>query len=421
MGLISREVPVDHPDFGRAFPCICQREKLAEKRFENLRKKSSLHIYGDKRFDNFQTQLSELNTEQNRVLTIAADMAYRFAQHPEGWLFLRGGYGGGKTHLAAAIGNLQLELGNAVIFYTAPDLLDYLRSAYAPDSDVTYDALFDELRNTPLLILDDLGAESPTAWANEKLYQLFNYRYAHRLPMVITTNHEIEQIDARIASRLLDGMLTRSVHMDLPDYRRVESQSKSDLSDLRLYNKLTFETFDLRTYLPEEQSVNLRRVLQASQNFALNPEGWFILMGAHGCGKTHLAAAIANYMQSQLRPVVWVNVGSLADRLRETFNPQSKITYEKRFDEIRTAPLLVLDHFQLDTIKEWSREKLFQLVDYRYLAELPTIITKYGDTLEDLPKSFQSRLADQRLCSVFYIKAPDYRGGSGTHVKRPAR
>ncbi len=39
----------------------------------------------------------------------------------------------------------------------------------------------------PLLILDDLGTESATAWAREKLYQLFNYRYNARLATVITS------------------------------------------------------------------------------------------------------------------------------------------------------------------------------------------------------------------------------------------
>ena len=69
--------------------------------------------------------------------------------------------GTGKTHLAAAIANeRRAHGGQTAYFITAPDLLDYLRSAYAPDSKVSYDKVFEAVRTAPLLVLDDLGAHS---------------------------------------------------------------------------------------------------------------------------------------------------------------------------------------------------------------------------------------------------------------------
>jgi DNA replication protein DnaC len=62
------------------------------------------------------------------------------------------------------------------------------------------------VKSAALLVLDDLGTESATAWAREKLYQLFNHRYNARLPTVITTAVPIEQLDPRLASRMLDGI-----------------------------------------------------------------------------------------------------------------------------------------------------------------------------------------------------------------------
>ena len=85
-----------------------------------------------------------------------------------------------------------------------PDLLDYLRSAYAPDSKVSYDKVFDAVRPAPLLVLDDLGAHSTTPWAQEKLFQLLNLRYNAALPTVITSNLALEEQDPRIQSRMLD-------------------------------------------------------------------------------------------------------------------------------------------------------------------------------------------------------------------------
>ena len=76
---------------------------------------------------------------------------------------------------------------------TTPDLLDYLRATYAPDSNVTYDRGFDAIRNAEVLILDDYGAHSSTAWAEEKLFQLLNHRFNARLPTVITTNQPLDR------------------------------------------------------------------------------------------------------------------------------------------------------------------------------------------------------------------------------------
>lgn len=411
-GWVTYDVPVGHPQFGKAFPCECRKAELSESRHAQLLKFSNLAVYQEKTFTNFETDSPEWTGQQSAKLRVAVQRCFDFAQQPQGWLFLQGGYGCGKTHLAAAIGNHLLSQGQRVMFLTAPDLLDHLRSAYAPSAEMSYDALFDRVRDVSVLIVDDLGSESPTAWATEKLYQLFNYRYVNRLPTIITTNNPIDNIDARISSRLLDNAFTFTIHMDLPDYRRKEVQEKSELSNLQLYADMTFENFSLRQNgLSEELVDNLQRALQLAYQFAHDPTHWLVFLGNHGCGKTHLAAAIANYRQSQNQPVLWVNVTELADRLRETFYSQ-KVSFEKRFHEIRTVKLLILDHFKLPPKgHEWAQERLFQLLDYRYLAKLPTVITKFGDSIDDLPAEFRSRLADKRLCRLFVMRVPDYRGG----------
>jgi DNA replication protein DnaC len=65
----------------------------------------------------------------------------------------------------------------------------------APTAPISLDRRFEEVRTTHLLILDDLGTQSATPWAREKLYQLFNYRYNAELPTVITTSSTAEEID----------------------------------------------------------------------------------------------------------------------------------------------------------------------------------------------------------------------------------
>jgi DNA replication protein DnaC len=69
---------------------------------------------------------------------------------------------------------------------------------------VPYDTRFEEIRSSELLVLDDLGTESATPWAREKLYQILNHRYAARLPTVITTASTIKDLHPRLRTRMLD-------------------------------------------------------------------------------------------------------------------------------------------------------------------------------------------------------------------------
>ncbi|NDJ86221.1 MAG: ATP-binding protein [Chloroflexi bacterium] len=409
MGYVTRDVPINHPDFGKAFACVCQRDQIAERRRNHLQRISNMSAYRQFRFDTFQTTIHGLAADQNAMLGYIYDLVSFYAQQPDGWLLLQGGYGSGKTHLAAAVGNYQLDQGHEVVFVTVPDLLDHLRVSYSAGAEVSYDDLFMRVRSTPFLILDDLGTESPTAWAGEKLFQLLNHRYVHRLPTVVTTNRAIERMDERIRSRLLDENLTRIVHMNLPDFRRgAIEQGQSELSNLALYGDMTFENFDLR------RSSNLQRALERARNFAANPQGWLIFHGVHGCGKTHLAAAIANHHKASGQPMLFVTVADLLDYLRSGMKEEDGLALNRRFKEVRQVPLLILDDFHTKTASAWATEKLFQIIDYRYLARLPMVITIFSENLVSLGDRFESRFKDRRICTIFEITAGDYHGGTSS-------
>lgn len=113
----------------------------------------------------------------------------------------------------------MIGYGQPSLFVVVPDLLDHLRATFNPHSTVTFDQRFEEVRRAPLLILDDLGTESATPWAREKLYQVFDYRYNARLPTVITTATHIEELDPRLATRMLDVSLCTPFAILVPAYR----------------------------------------------------------------------------------------------------------------------------------------------------------------------------------------------------------
>lgn len=420
LGFVVPDVDPNDPAFGRAVPCTCRAAEMEAARHERLRRISQLGALQACTFESFYPEGHGLNPAKQRNLKMAFEMAREYAREPDGWLLLKGGYGCGKTHLAAAIANYQLELGKPVLFVNTPDLLDHLRASYGPGATSSYDDRFDQVRNASLLILDDLGSHSNTEWAQEKLYQIFNYRYNARLPTVITTNVELESVELRIRSRMVDPSLVQVVHISAPDFRRAGvEQDQSDLSTLSLHGDKRFDNFDLRQQeLPRGQAENLRRAFNTAREYAENPQGWLVFNSiGYGNGKTHLAAAIANHVSTQGETVLFIVVPDLLDHLRATYNPAVGVRYDKRFDEIKTASLLVLDDLGTESATAWAREKLYQLINHRYAAQLPTVVTTATPIPEIDPK-LATRLLDTRSCTFFVLEAPSYQGSAQIRRRR---
>ena len=133
--------------------CLCLIDELERDRLTDLRRMSAL-----------QGQLNQMTFENFDARIPGVDMAYqsarKFARDPNGWLVIHGLVGSGKTHLAAAIANVALDNKVKLLFSAVPDLLEHMRAAFSPSSETRYDELFENVRITNLLILDDLGTET---------------------------------------------------------------------------------------------------------------------------------------------------------------------------------------------------------------------------------------------------------------------
>ena len=111
-------------------------------------------------------------------------------------------------------------------------------------------------------------------------------------------------------------------------------------------------------------------------------------------------------------------VPDLLDELRKTFDGKSLVSFAHRFDEIRTASILILDDLATHSLSPWARDKLFQIINYRSLAELPTVITVSVDAASSLDVRIDSRLHDQKLCKRIGITAPAYLGTKRSSRKK---
>lgn len=116
-----------------------------------------------------------------------------------------GSVGTGKTFLASCIGNGLLDRQVAVAATNFPRLLNLLQGTYEKQ------ALLDRLSIYKLLIVDDLGVERDSAYAEEQIFNIIDARSNSELPVIVTTNLTLEELEhptsmqyARIYDRVLE-------------------------------------------------------------------------------------------------------------------------------------------------------------------------------------------------------------------------
>ena len=354
---------------------------------------------------------------QGDATTAAAVRVRAYAGDPDGWLVLKGPSGSGKTHLAAAIANERIDRGEPVLFMFTPDLLDGLRASYEPaEGEPGFDVLFEQVRNAPLLILDDIDAAASSEWAREKLFQLVNARYNAALPTVCTCHSLTDALDERLSRRLASGAV-----LDLGGaepgarYRQIGGMTRERLEDFGFRN--------FNTRLPNYRSAeneSLQTVWESAHRFGDEPEGWMLILGESGTGKTHLAAAVANTVLRNGGDVFFAVVPDLLDHLRASFAPgRGDPGYDELFEDVRSAGLLVLDDLGAYKGSSWAMEKLFQIANHRFNAALPTVITSALslDELREAHPRVAVRALDPKLSQHVAILARPYnlpaRSGGG--------
>lgn len=155
----------------------------------------------------------------------ASEERVALARAMRGSLLLYGPFGTGKTGLAVATLRALIRLNGAdALFTTVPVLLDTIRRGYdrgrERDEDEGPD-LLERVKESPYLVLDDLGAERVTDWVAERLFVIVNHRHDHELLTIFTSNLSPDQLGAHIGERTMWRIveMCEIVKLDGPNLR----------------------------------------------------------------------------------------------------------------------------------------------------------------------------------------------------------
>lgn len=146
------------------------------------------------------------SSTQKRALEICQRyVASIISKSYPGWLVLSGRPGTGKSMLLSC---MAVELANNCIrsnYVTHTAMGREFRTTYQRGAERSENDLFNHYSNTPLLLLDELGASS-TEHTDRLVFEILDARYADSLPVVIATNHPRGDLEHVVGERLFDRL-----------------------------------------------------------------------------------------------------------------------------------------------------------------------------------------------------------------------
>ena len=176
----------------------CKYKKDLEEKFKYLKNVYTFNIP----FAIKEANMKDIyNDDKNRFETIKYITKFidnYLAKKPVKGLYLHGSFGCGKTYLISAMFNelAKHNIESAIIFW--PDYLRTLKSLFNDNSE--YKNIFEKVKTSPLLLIDDLGAENITEWSRDEiLCPILQYRMENNLPTFITSNLNLEALEKHLS------------------------------------------------------------------------------------------------------------------------------------------------------------------------------------------------------------------------------
>jgi DNA replication protein DnaC len=193
--------------------CVCYMDEVKRIAAADINANSPLTLTG---FDSFELEFypdSALDGSKSKrsirdIMRENFEFCKNYAENfhlPNNGLIFSGKTGLGKTHLSLAIAGCVIDNGFNVIYGSAPDLFRKIENEHFGREP---GRTMDSLKNAQLLVLDDVGAEWESNFYVAAFYDLVNSRMNSRLPIIISTNLNLMELEKRYSERIVSRLLT---------------------------------------------------------------------------------------------------------------------------------------------------------------------------------------------------------------------
>ncbi len=167
--------------------------------------------------------------DKNRVNVLKKIKSYYsnyFTDKRDTGLYLYGNFGSGKTYLLAALLNELAKKDVKSTIVHVPELIRGLKESFATD----YGERFAILKTTPILLLDDIGAEHLTPWSRDEVLEpLLHHRMNENLPTFFTSNLSLEELEQHF--------IINDTSIDMINARRIIERIKRLAEPVELVSK----------------------------------------------------------------------------------------------------------------------------------------------------------------------------------------
>ncbi|MFJ7891320.1 AFG1/ZapE family ATPase [Lysinibacillus xylanilyticus] len=135
-----------------------------------------------------------------------------------------------------------------------------------------------------------------------------------------------------------------------------------------------------------------------------------MLWGDVGNGKTHLAAAVHNYLTAQGKVIVFVSMPELLSKIKATFNRNNNESEQQIMKALVICDLLIIDDLGAEKTSDWVQETVFEIFDARCRRERPILATSNLNP-KQLPEQIGKRACDRliEMSQPIENKASSYR------------
>lgn len=144
------------------------------------------------------------------------------------------------------------------------------------------------------------------------------------------------------------------------------------------YLSRTLESFKVTAENSEAFKIAVDYIKQFDK-YSAQGKGLY-LEGTCGTGKTHLAVAIALKLISKGVPVICKTSIDILGDIKRCYERNSEVTEEEVLEAYKSVDLLIIDDLGKEQTTEWSVPVLYSILNERYEALLPTIITTNYNT-----------------------------------------